>query len=111
MWFKRVSELWDIAMISEIKWHTDLSGCYKAPFPSDFRSLVAQNLSSNKNIAIVGTLDGDSVVAGTFFCRFILSRQIDGNEPRRLCNRQEFFIPLVGTTVSSTIDTVVKRQI
>jgi hypothetical protein len=37
--------------------------------------LVAQNLSSNKNIAIVGTLDVDinagemvdSVVAGTFF--------------------------------------------
>jgi hypothetical protein len=26
----------------------------------------------------------DSVVAGTFLCRFILSRQIDGDEPRRL---------------------------
>jgi hypothetical protein len=26
----------------------------------------------------------DSVMAGTLFCQFILSRQIDGNEPRRL---------------------------
>jgi hypothetical protein len=59
MWSKRVSELWDIARISELKWHTDLSRCYKAPSPSDFSSLVAQNSSSNKNIAIVGTLDVD----------------------------------------------------
>jgi hypothetical protein len=26
----------------------------------------------------------DSVVAGIFFCQFIPSRQIDGDEPRRL---------------------------
>ena len=57
MWSKRASELWDIARISELKWHTASSGCYEAP--TDFSLLVAQNLSSNKNIAIVGTLDVD----------------------------------------------------
>jgi hypothetical protein len=73
MWSKRASELWDIARISKLKWHTALSGCYKAP--SDLSSLVTQNSSSNKNIATVGTLDVDInasrmvdfVVAGTFF--------------------------------------------
>jgi hypothetical protein len=59
--------------ISKLKWHTASSGCWEAP--TDLSLLVAQNLSSNKNIAIVGTLDVDinagemvdSVVAGTFF--------------------------------------------
>jgi hypothetical protein len=41
-----------------------LSGCWEAP--SDFGSLVAQNSSSNKNIAIA-SLMVDSAVAGTFF--------------------------------------------
>ena len=74
MWYKRASELWDVSRIRELKWHTALSGCYKAT--TDFSWLVAQNSSSNKNIAIIGTLyvdiDAskmvDSVVAGTFFC-------------------------------------------
>ena len=30
----------------------------------------------------MSTLMVDSVVADMFFCRFILSRQIDGDEPR-----------------------------
>jgi hypothetical protein len=66
MWSKskRVSELWDIARISQPNWHTPLSGCWEAP--SDFGSLVAQNSSSNKNIAIA-SLMVDSAVAGTFF--------------------------------------------
>jgi hypothetical protein len=50
-----------------------LSGCWEAP--SNFGLLVTQNLSSNKNIAIIGTLNDninaslmvDSAVAGTFF--------------------------------------------
>ena len=37
--------------------HTALSGCYEAP--TDFSSLVAQNSTSNKNIAIAGLLDVD----------------------------------------------------
>ena len=49
-----------------------MSGYYEAP--TDFSPLVAQNSSSNKNIAIVGTLNVDinasymvdSVVAGAF---------------------------------------------
>ncbi len=84
MWSKRVSELWDIARISELKWHTASSGCYEAP--TDFSLLVAQNLSSNKNIAIVRMLNVDnntrkvdSVVAGTIFCRCILSCQNAGD--------------------------------
>ena len=60
MWSKRASELRDIARIRRISkpnWHTPSSGCWEAP--SDFCSLVAQNLSSNKNIAIIGTLNVD----------------------------------------------------
>ena len=57
MWFKRDSDLEDICRISELKGHTALSGCYEAPI--DFSLLVAQNLSSNKNIAIVGMLNVD----------------------------------------------------
>jgi hypothetical protein len=68
MWSKRASELWDTAS----------SGCYEAP--TDFSLLVAQNLSNNKNIAIVGTLNVDinaskmvdSVVAGTFLSNYPL---------------------------------------
>ncbi len=55
MWSKRASELWDTARISKLKWHTALSGCYEAP--TDFSLLVAQKSSSNKNIAIAGTLN------------------------------------------------------
>ena len=73
MWYKRDSDLEDTQRISELKWHTASSGCYEAP--TDFSLLVAQHLSSNKNIAIIGTLGvhinaskmADSVVAGTFF--------------------------------------------
>jgi hypothetical protein len=55
MWSKRASELWDIARISEPNWHTHLSGCLEAP--SDVGLLVARNVSSNKNIAIIGMLN------------------------------------------------------
>ena len=51
MWSKRASELLDIARISKPNWHTPLSGCWEAP--SDFGLLVAQNLSSNKNILAI----------------------------------------------------------
>jgi hypothetical protein len=57
MWSKRTSDLLDIARINELKWHTVSSGCYEAP--TRFSLLVAQHLSSSKNIAIVGSLDVD----------------------------------------------------
>jgi len=73
MWSKRASELWDIARISELNWHTPSSECWEAP--SNFGLLVAQISSSNMNIAIIGTLNVDinaslmvdSAVAGNFF--------------------------------------------
>ena len=89
MWSKKASELWDIAKIIELKWHTASSGCYEAS--TDFSLLVAQNLSSNKNIAIVGMLDVDmnaskmvhSVVAGTLFVDFSSPAKMLGRARRR----------------------------
>jgi hypothetical protein len=86
MWPKRASELWDIVRISEPNWHTPSSGCWEAP--SDFGSLVAHNSSSNKNIAIIGTLDVDinaslmvdSAVAGKKFVDLSSPAKMPGKE-------------------------------
>jgi hypothetical protein len=70
-----------------------LSGFYISP--TDFSPLGDQNLSNNKNIPIVGTIDVninasemvDSVVVGTFFVNFIISCQIAGDERWEVVNR------------------------
>jgi hypothetical protein len=57
MWSKRASELWDIARMCGLKWHTPSSGCWEAP--TDFSLQSVQNLSGDENIAMVISLDVD----------------------------------------------------
>ena len=62
MWSKRTSQLDDIPRIWGLKWHTDSSGCHEDP--PNFSPQRGRISSSNKEIAIIRTLNVDVMLEG-----------------------------------------------